>query len=423
MKKHTIDRQRWLIILAGALICGGVQGAVLNTLSIFIKPTSEALGFSRGEFSAYQGVITITAMLSLPIYGELYRKPWMKKVTVASAFVCALVPLGFSLSTQLWQFYALAVIFGAFLNGVSMSSVANMINYWFGRNKGLAIGLAYGGSGVFASMTVSLANYAINAYGWQWGYRAVFLVSALMTIPTAIFLVRVRPKPGEYGEHDPEFDYEADGKHEYHVEMTRKEAMRTGTFYLMFIGASLSSICLQATSHNSVAYLSDLGYSVAIQSMVASVSMFLMTFTKIAVGRIIDRCGVKFTIAINGIAIVLCGSTLLLSQVWKFAPYILAVSISILGGLSSVTTNCMTSIYFGRKEFGRIYALMSLFGNVGMAIGIPLPGTVYDHFGTYIPAWYGVLALAGLVVLNHGAAYAGHLKRVKNLQKQSGQCA
>ena len=101
------SKERKAIILAGLFISGGGQGVIINTLSIFVKPVTEALNFARGDFTLYTSIISLVAVLTLPIYGELYRKKWFPKYMIVSAVIFACVPLGYSFSRSLPAFYAL----------------------------------------------------------------------------------------------------------------------------------------------------------------------------------------------------------------------------------------------------------------------------------------------------------------------------
>ena len=76
----NLSKDRKLLILAGVLLCGGGQGVLINTLSVFVKPVTETLGFQRGPFTLYASIISLVAVATLPVYGELYRKRWFPQL-------------------------------------------------------------------------------------------------------------------------------------------------------------------------------------------------------------------------------------------------------------------------------------------------------------------------------------------------------
>lgn len=123
-----LSKERKAIILAGVLISGGGQGVIINTLSIFIKPVTEAMGFARGDFTLYSSIVSLVAVLTLPLYGEMYRKKWFPKFMVLSAVIFAAIPLGYSFCTNLLSFYLLSVILGLVFHGTSITAVANVLN-------------------------------------------------------------------------------------------------------------------------------------------------------------------------------------------------------------------------------------------------------------------------------------------------------
>ncbi len=86
-----------------------------------------------------------------------------------SAVCCGLVPIGYSFSTRLWQFYALAVINGLMINGITMMAIGVLVNNWFIQKKGIAIGISYSGLRMMAAIMVPVAGSVIENFGWQWG--------------------------------------------------------------------------------------------------------------------------------------------------------------------------------------------------------------------------------------------------------------
>jgi MFS family permease len=161
----------WYVVLAGAMITGAGIGLYNNCLGVFIKPVCEELSFARGEFTLHTMISNLCAMAVLPFYGEIFRKGRMKTTMLLSAVCCGLVPIGYSFSTRLWQFYALAVINGLMINGITMMAIGVLVNNWFIQKKGIAIGISYSGSGMMAAIMVPVAGSVIENFGWQWGYR------------------------------------------------------------------------------------------------------------------------------------------------------------------------------------------------------------------------------------------------------------
>lgn len=404
----ALSRERKWMIFAGLLICGGGQGILMNTLSVFVKPVSDVLSFSRGAFTLYSSIASLVAMLMLPIYGNLYQRRSFPKLMAVSAVVCSLTPLGWSFCTSLPAFYILAAVLGVFFQGVSITGVSTVLNRWFGKNRGLASGICFSGSGVFAAILLSVSGTVIQRFGWQWGYRVISLSSfLLLTVGSGIICHLERRCPCASAD-DPEL-METVGQRRGQ-ELTRREAMRTWSFWGALLAAFLIAFLSQSGGSSVAAYLADLGYSAGFQRRLASVSMFSLAIGKILVGRLLDRRGMRAGMTLVAAAAVGYAVALILMR-WPVSTafYVLFYSVAACG--SSVVVSYMVSTCFGRREYAAIYALVNIAIQLGVSLGSVIPGTIFDASGTYLPAWYLLAVLSVLVSVCYSMVQRDHTRR------------
>ena len=388
-----LSNERKAIIVAGVLISGGGQGVIINTLSIFVKPVTEALGFARGDFTLYASIISLVGVLTLPLYGELYRKKWFPKYMMCSAIIFAMVPMGYSVSSALPSFYALSVILGLVFHGTSITAVANILNKWFGRNKGVATGICFSGSGVFAAIMLRIGNSVIVQYGWAWGYRFISICSLILLFSGAFIVFWLESHDKLPKADDPEFIVSAAGHSD--IELTRAEALRTAGFWALLLCIYLVSTIAQSGGSSLAAYLSDIGYSSDFQGTIASVSMLALAIGKILLGRLLDRAGIHVSYVVSTICLLLySGSLITMSML--ISPYLYVLCYGIAASGSTVLASHSVATCFGRKEYSRIYVLVSIAVNLGQATGNWVPGAIFDVFKSYIPAWYLLLALSAV---------------------------
>lgn len=403
-----LSKERKAIILAGVLISGGGQGVIINTLSIFIKPVTEAMGFARGGFTLYSSIVSLVAVLTLPLYGEVYRKKWFPKFMVLSAVIFAAIPLGYSFCTNLLSFYLLSVILGLVFHGTSITAVANVLNRWFGRNKGVATGICFAGSGAFAAIMLRIGNSIIRDYGWNWGYRFISVCSFFLLATGALIVWWLESHDRVPGPEDPEFQVEISGHSD--VELTRSEALRTVSFWGLLLATAIVSFVAQAGGSSIAAYLSDIGYSVEFQGSLASASMLALAFGKILVGKLLDRAGLRLGFAVTTLAMLLYAVSLL-TMTQAVSPYLYVICYSVAASGSTVLASCSTATCFGRKEYSRIYVLVSIALNLGVAAGNWVPGAIFDSARSYMPAWVLLLVLAVVNGVLYAAIYLDHRKR------------
>ena len=141
----------WVIMVACLVLSGAGSGIFNSTLGVFVRPVCEELGFDRGSFQLYSTIFYISNLILMPFYGSLFQRFSFRKIALMGSVMLAAAILGYSFSRTLWQFYLFALLSGLFFNGISIMSVGILINRWFIDRRGLASGVAFSGSGLFAA--------------------------------------------------------------------------------------------------------------------------------------------------------------------------------------------------------------------------------------------------------------------------------
>jgi len=394
----------WLIAAACVLITGAGVGTFGGTLGVFIIPVTEELGFLRGEFTAHQTISLITMIILTPFFGSLFTRFGFRRIAISGAIAVGVVLLGFSFSTHLWHFYALALVSGMFINGVGIMAVGILINRWFDDKKGIATGIAFSGSGLMAAIMIPVSNMIIEAYGWRFGFR--FLSFIMLGILIIVILFVVKDTPEDIGLKPYRVKKNSDKTEEKPVVaaiegLTRGEAIRKASFWLL-VAATFGIGLSQAGAHvKTVAFLNDIGYSPAFASTVASVYMIILTGNKLLIGWFMDRIGAFRGGLLMGVCCAIFPMLALFAEnipvMWA---YVITLSIASTG--ATILGPVITAKYFGRKDFAKVFSIVSMATMTGVAISVPGLGFVFDITGGYDLAWYltigfGILVCASLV--------------------------
>lgn len=269
----------WIVVCASAIQLAIGLGLFVSTNSVFVKPVCDAFGFQRGEFTLHRTIITLVAAALMPLYGRLIRRFGVRITLLVCSAMLGLVTFGYSFATELWHFYLLAAINGIFFNGVGFMSIGILINDWFEGKKGLALGLAYAGSGLGGAIMVPVVSFIIERAGWQWAYRFMGIFGVAILLPVAFFLIKNRP--ADLGL-SPLPAKGAKGKQAGTADgLTLREALRTGRFWMLLLAFILINAFAASTNTHSAPYLSDLGYAPAFVSAVISLFMICLTLGKI----------------------------------------------------------------------------------------------------------------------------------------------
>jgi MFS family permease len=392
----------WIVVGAFLLNFVGI-GIIMNTMGVFIKPVAESLGFTRGGFTLYFTIAALSMMVMAPVMGKLLERYDIRIImTVCTTMMAASFAL-FSQCRTLTQFYVVAVFLGIGSAGSHIIPVSMMITNWFVDKRGLAMGIVFAATGVGGLIFNPLANWIIMNYSWQLTYLTFGLIIGIISIPTAIFIVRA--KPADMGLLP--LGGEAALARQSATEMeglTATEAFRGSAFWLLALIILLIAIANMGVLHHIVPYLTDLGFSSTTATMLMSLHMTMLVFGKVLAGGLADRVGLLKSYLLCMIGLVI-SITLLYGAQWMWVAIVFSVLFGFSIAVRTVLPPLMTARVLGQKHFGVIYGFLNIFTTLGTAVGVPLSGFIYDWTKSYYLAfalYIGlclIAAAAGIVVM------------------------
>ena len=156
----------WVIVGAGILMtCVGL-GAMLS-LSVFLEPIAEAMGWSRTGISTAALLNWVCMGVGSFVWGALSDRVGTRAVVLSGG---VLLGLGLVAASQAATPHPVPAPFGVLVGLAAGSFYAPMTattTRWFTRHRSLAVALVSSGIGL-GSMTVApLARCLITAYDWR----------------------------------------------------------------------------------------------------------------------------------------------------------------------------------------------------------------------------------------------------------------
>jgi MFS family permease len=299
---------------------------------------------------------------------------------------------------HLWQYYALCIseVVGYVLTGPIPNQV--LISNWFSARRGRAMGYAYLGLGVGGAASPLLISGLIHSFGWRRAFQIIGALILIVLYPIAQWLTR--STPGELGLSPDGLLTELDVKvrrPESKVEHPTFEigrVVRTGNFWLILAGCTLTIGAIGAVTQHLVLYLKDLGYSLGWASRASSGMLVSSLVGRIVVGYVADRYTKKNVMAFFYLLLALAIPMLFLARnpgaVWGFT--------AIFGfamGADYMLIPLVSADCFGLANLGKILALIITGYSVGQWLAPWLAGRVFDASHSYDVAWITV-TVAGL---------------------------
>lgn len=109
----------WLILLTCILIMGLGYAPLVSCASLFTKPVTEDLGFTRSGYALVSTIAALMMAFMSPFIGKIMSKPYMHKALVVCMIGNCLAYYCYSFASTLPQFYVTAACIG-FLNAAQL---------------------------------------------------------------------------------------------------------------------------------------------------------------------------------------------------------------------------------------------------------------------------------------------------------------
>ena len=400
MKKSNLFH--YGIIFYGFMLMFFIYTIIKTLHSMFLVPVTESLGMERSEFSLLFTISGISVAFALPVITKLLKK-YPARLVIA---VCILMAGGgfaaFSLARASWQFYLISAIVGAGTGGCTQMVGSLLINNWFEDRRGLALGIAFTGSGFGTAVLSPLLTNLLANYGWQFSYVTMGALIVLFCLPLT-FLFGYKT-PAERNA-EPYRDAKKAA-----VEQKEKTTSKTVTgpllqdvrgksfFWIFLIAICLWSMAIGGVHLHIAAYLTDVGHSASFVAFVYSVMAASIIVAKILLGMIFDIKGSRAGILFMSITFVTAMICLILAQNPVLA--VLFVFVYSCGSIfTSVGLPYITSSYFGQRSYADILSTVNIAYVVGASSGPFISGLMFDITGSYQLIWRIYLAIFIVAVM------------------------
>jgi len=361
----------WWQVLVGFLLMTFAYVGFVSVISVFVLPVTTEFVCDRSEFMLTSTILCLVSVFAAAFMGKKMAKGNIKLIMLINALIAGVGYFGFSRATSLGQFYAFAAVLGVPFTCLTTMPISILLNNWFGgKIKGTAMGLAFLGSGVGGM---------------------VFLA------PLILFLVV--KSPADKGQTRlGETAAEASGAELRG--MTMAEAKKSPMLWLTSLAIFIAVVGSSGILANSVAFFVECDYSATAAASVAGLMLGSLTIGKPVVGMVCDKFGVKKGSILSFSTFSLCFFSLFLMPQAKML--IVLVILFYAFGCAAVTicAALLTSYLFGEKDYGTIIGIFTMATNIGGAFGGTVAAEIFDMTGSYTSFWlFSGVCIALAVIL------------------------
>ena len=403
----------WVIIACTVPLSFSTRTVMaVATLSVFVVPMTEDLGWSRGLFSGAVSLGGLCAVLVSPLVGKWIDRYGSGLLLTASSVFTGFLAMGLSLVANPVAFYSLYVPGRMIFSGPLELGIPTAISNWFIRRRPLGLaadGVAKGAGLAFMPLA---AQFIITEWDWRTAWMSLgILTFALGVIPPILFMVR-RPEDMAL-EPDPVLNRNVKtassaqpGESHSTVGFTEssftvRQALNTRAFWLLAVFSAGGFMVQAGVSLHQVAHYISQGLSGPSAALTASTFAFSQIFGTIFWSALGRRVPVRFLLsaATFVVAVAVLGTS-----VSGSLPTALLAAATVgfgVGGLHLLLRLAWAD-YYGREHLGAIRGFTMSAQIGGQAIGPVLAGLMFDATGSYqapFLVFTVVASLSGLMAL------------------------
>lgn len=388
-------KYRWVVV-AVCFITIAVAFGVRLSFSVFFVALIDEFGWTRGDTALIFSVSMVVFALTSTSAGMALDRWGVRRTFTLGGLVLA---AGLFLSSRIENFWHLVLTYGVVASlGITVLGLgpqAAVIARWFRRQRGLAIGIAFSGTGIGTLLLTPGVEVLIDARGW----RAAYLVLAglsLAIVPLNYTLLRFnrpdlqdRPADGEAGiALFPEANWRF------------RAVIRSPAFWMLMV-ASLGAIGpVRMLTVHQLAVIEDAGYARAFAARAIGWSGAVTALAFILWGALSDRIDRRWVYLLGSFSLLLAiavlgrlpGSPEGLGWVGAYA-LLLGVGE---GSRASLVTSLASDLFPG-EALGAVNGAMGAAFGAGAALFPWLAGRLYDLQGSYVTVF---IAAGAAIVLS-----------------------
>lgn len=397
----------WLV--GAAFVAQFVSVGSLNyVIGAFLAPMTEELGWTRAEFTIPRSLGQFVMAFTGFAIGTLVDRWGARPLMLGGIALLSASLMAMSRVETLWQWIVLngvLVTVGAALIGGLVVNVT--LAKWFVELRGRAVALSSMGVSFAGVLITPAMTLVIDAWGWRRGWQVMALGALVLVAPTALVMRRT---PEDHGLHpDGKTDAQvASGQaqratRDYASSLTRSQALRTSSFYLLVLGFGLFVINIGVMLLHAIPFMTDAGYPRATAALMISVASVPALLSKPAWGYFIDRLEPRPLAALSA-ALTGCAMLVIVAGVRADLDRLAFAGFFMLGcgwGGMIPLQEVIWASFFGRRFLGAVRSAALPFS---LALGASAPLAVsyyFDRVGNYDGAFLaiGVMSLCSAALL------------------------
>lgn len=353
-----------------------------GTTGSFIGPLSTSLGVGTSLVSMYVTIKGISMVVFTPIASRIIQRFNLRIVLTTATLIYIVSLILIARTETLTMLYASAVVMGISASFLSTIIVPTLINNWFARRQGIALGIAFGFSGISGAAVAPLISKIIENFGWRTGYYTVAVIIALTLLPLMIYVVRLSPKEVGLKQYGGESVIRTDN----YVSSPKTridKIIKSRVFIYVFI-FSISIALSNGILFNLPNYVKTIRLPISTGAMLTSFALLGATSFKVFFGYLNDKYSPE-RVVISAVIIGTMG--LLMIFLATFSILIMSFGAFFYGAIISLMTlevPIITKRVFGAEHYISMFVVFNMATQLSYALGPTVYAAIFDVSKSYL---------------------------------------
>lgn len=365
-------------------------GVQVYSLPLFYPELTKEFGWSKQSVSNAATIFFLTGACITPFVSSLFDRYSARLFMIAGGVLTVVGLTAYRLMDSLLHLVVIYVVLA--LSQVCAGQVPTIlvVTRWFKKRRGLAIGITLTGTSIGGAVFPLVFGYVMAHGGWRDAIEVFTVISAVMMLPSYIFLVRSRPEDkgllsdGETG---------AQRVEEYRPEMpegpTLRQAVRTPAFYILALTTGALWFTMNGIyNHQSYFMSGELGVlpDTYTYALVFSAIFWFAITGKILFGYLGDRYD-KILIMCVVVFLLLFGLILLrMSNADSLAMLYGYAAVFGLGfGGTFALIQIVIAEFFAGRSYGKILGILTAVDVASGGLAISVLAALEEMYGSYRP--------------------------------------
>lgn len=387
----------WWIVAAIFLISSFSSGFIYFSLTAVLEPIVLEFGWSYAQVSLAASIRGFETSMLAPLAGYLIDRIGPRKLIFTGGIIIGLGLVMLSYVTSLATLYATFFLMAVGLSACSGVILTTVVGNWFRKKVSIATGIVVSGS-AFGGLMVPLVTWLIDSFTWRTAMVYMGILGGSIILPLSLL---VRHKPEQYGYlpdgeplTEPVSTGDAKPVPRDEVAFGIGQALKTRAFWLIAMGYMCHVLVTVSVVTHIMPYLSSIGIARSTASFITSGIPLVSIPGRLLFGWFGDRSDRRrlsaLGFAITGIGLLsLCFIDSL--GTWLLVPFVILFGFGY-GGPVAIQPGMLLERY-GRARLGTILGTCMGIMMVGIILGPPVAGWIYDTTSSYQVAWYIFLAI------------------------------